>query len=126
MTQEEPSDTHAYSRGAPVREALERLASRWTVLIVHALEDGPTRFNALKTRLGVSPHVLARALRDLERDGLVTRRAYPEVPIRVEYELSALGGTMCPVVEEIRRWAEHTAPAIGEARAAYDRSRQDE
>ncbi|MFE0252227.1 winged helix-turn-helix transcriptional regulator [Streptomyces sp. NPDC059010] len=98
-------------KSPPTREALKRLASRWTVLITHALEDGPTRFNDLKNRLGVSGQVLARALRDLERDGLVARRVYAEVPVRVEYELTALGGTMCAVVQEIRRWAELTAPA---------------
>ncbi|MFA7754385.1 helix-turn-helix domain-containing protein [Streptomyces sp. NRRL B-2790] len=102
---------------------MERLAGRWTVLITHALEDGPTRFGELRNRLGVSAQVLARALRDLERDGLVHRRVHPEAPVRVEYELTALGGTMCPIVQEIRRWAERTAPAIGEARAAYDRTR---
>ncbi|MFJ9818497.1 winged helix-turn-helix transcriptional regulator [Streptomyces sp. NPDC101151] len=116
-------ENEPYGIGTPTREAVERLAGRWTVLITHVLESGPTRFNDLKNRLGVSGQVLARALRDLERDGLVARRVYPEVPVRVEYELTALGGTMCPVVQEIRRWAERMAPAIVEARAGYDRSR---
>ncbi|MFF4038099.1 winged helix-turn-helix transcriptional regulator [Streptomyces sp. NPDC001816] len=115
-------EAEIYGAGTPTREAVERMASRWTVLITHVLEGGPTRFNDLKNRLGVSGQVLARTLRDLERDGLVARRVYPEVPVRVEYELTALGGTMCPVVREIRRWAELTAPAIGDARAAYDQS----
>ncbi|MEU3985669.1 helix-turn-helix domain-containing protein [Streptomyces sp. NPDC026672] len=106
--------------GTPTREALDRLASRWTVLITSALEDGPTRFNDLKNRLGVSAQVLTRTLRELERDGLITRVIYAETPIRVEYELTPLGGTMCPVVREIRQWAERMAPAIGEAREAYD------
>ncbi|MGW7045764.1 winged helix-turn-helix transcriptional regulator [Streptomyces avermitilis] len=113
-------EAEIYGTGTPTREAIERLASRWTVLITYALEDGPTRFNDLKNRLGVSGQVLTRSLRDLERDGLVARRIYPEVPVRVEYELTPLGGTMCPVVHEIRQWAERIGPAIGEARAAYD------
>ncbi|MFI1363363.1 winged helix-turn-helix transcriptional regulator [Streptomyces griseochromogenes] len=117
-------EAEIYGAGTPAREAMERLAGRWTVLIAHALEDGPTRFNDLRHQLGVSAQVLARALRDLERDGLVARRLYPEVPVRVEYELTELGGTMCPVVREIRRWAEEVAPAIGEARETYDRNRR--
>ncbi|MFD5795395.1 winged helix-turn-helix transcriptional regulator [Streptomyces diastatochromogenes] len=117
-------EADVYGTGTPTREAVERIAGRWTVLITHVLEGGPTRFNDLKNRLGVSGQVLARALRDLERDGLVARRVYPEVPVRVEYELTALGGTMCPVVQEIRRWAEVSAQAIGEARLAYDRGQR--
>ena len=105
------------------REALERLANRWTVLITQVLEHGPTRFNDLKSQLGVSAQVLTRSLRDLERDGLVTRQVYAEVPVRVEYALTPLGGTMCSVVQAVGNWAEHTAGPISEARSAYD-SRQ--
>jgi len=105
------------------REALERLANRWTVLITQVLEHGPTRFNDLKSQLGVSAQVLTRSLRDLERDGLVTRQVYAEVPVRVEYALTPLGGTMCSVVQAVGNWAEHTAAPISEARSAYD-SRQ--
>jgi DNA-binding HxlR family transcriptional regulator len=106
--------------GAPVRQALERLANRWTVLVVNALEDGPARFNQLRARLGVSAQVLSRVLRELERDGLVERTVYPEIPVRVEYTLSALGGSMCPVVQQLYAWAEHTAPAISAARRRFD------
>jgi DNA-binding HxlR family transcriptional regulator len=109
-----------YGKGTPTREALERLANRWTVLITYALEDGPTRFNDLKGRLGVSAQVLTRALRDLERDGLVERQVYPEVPVRVEYALTPLGGTMCSIVHDVRDWAEKTASKISQARSAYD------
>jgi DNA-binding HxlR family transcriptional regulator len=85
-----------------------------------ALEDGPTRFNDLKNRLGVSSQVLARALRDLERDGLIDRRVYAEVPTRVEYSLTALGGSMCAPVHAIRTWAESVGADIAAARAAFD------
>jgi DNA-binding HxlR family transcriptional regulator len=112
--------TGLWSPGTPAREALERLANRWTVLIVNALEDGPTRFNDLKHRLGISAQVLTRMLRDLERDGLIARAVYAEVPVRVEYTLTDLGGTMCPVVRNLRTWAETTAPAISSARSTYD------
>jgi DNA-binding HxlR family transcriptional regulator len=110
-----------YGKGTLTREALERLANRWTVLIAYVLEDGPTRFNDLKSQLGVSAQVLTRILRDLERDGLVTRQVYAEVPVRVEYALTPLGGTMCTIVHAVRDWADSTAGAISEARSAYDR-----
>ena len=105
------------------REALERLANRWTVLITQVLEHGPTRFNDLKSQLGVSAQVLTRTLRDLERDGLVSRQVYAEVPVRVEYALTPLGGTMCSIVQAVGDWAEHTAGPINEARSAYDSRR---
>ena len=105
------------------REALERLANRWTVLITQVLEHEPTRFNDLKSQLGVSAQVLTRVLRDLERDGLVSRQVYAEVPVRVEYALTPLGGTMCSIVRAVGDWADRTAGPIREARSAYD-SRQ--
>ena len=110
-----------YGKGTLTREALERLANRWTMLITCVLEGGPTRFNDLKSQLGVSAQVLTRILRELERDGLVTRQVYAEVPVRVEYALTPLGGTMCSIVQAVGEWAEHTAGAISEARSAYDR-----
>lgn len=67
------------------------------------------------------PDRLTRILRDLERDGLVSRQVYAEVPVRVEYALTPLGGTMCSIVHDVRDWAESTARAISEARMAYDR-----
>jgi DNA-binding HxlR family transcriptional regulator len=112
-----------YGPGTAARDAIERLANRWTVLITYALEDGPTRFNDLKNRLGVSSQVLARVLRDLERDGLINRRVFAEVPARVEYSLTTLGGTMCSPVHAIRTWAETVASDIAAARSAFD-SRQ--
>jgi DNA-binding HxlR family transcriptional regulator len=116
-----PRATDRYGRGTLTREALERLANRWTMLITCVLEGGPTRFNDLKSQLGVSAQVLTRILRELERDGLVTRQVYAEVPVRVEYALTPLGGTMCSIVQAVGEWAEHTAGAISEARSAYDR-----
>jgi len=106
--------------GTPARDAIERVADRWTVLIATVLEEGPTRFNEIRRRIGISGQVLTRALRELERDGLVERRAYLEVPVRVEYRLTALGETMCPILHAVRAWAEAVAPDIDEARASYD------
>jgi DNA-binding HxlR family transcriptional regulator len=113
-------ETELYGRESATRDAIDRLANRWTVLITFALEEGPTRFNALKGRFGVSSQVLTRLLRDLERDGLVKRVVYPEVPVRVEYSLTELGGTMCIPVHQVREWAEKVAADIVHARTAYD------
>jgi DNA-binding HxlR family transcriptional regulator len=98
------------------------MANRWTILITVALEAGPTRFNDLKRQLGVSSQVLTRVLHDLERDGLVDRTVYAEVPTRVEYSLTELGGTMCAPVHAVRRWAEDVSPDITAAREAYDKA----
>jgi DNA-binding HxlR family transcriptional regulator len=117
------TDLDLYGNGTPTRDALERMANRWTVLVTHVLEDGPTRFNTIKGRLGVSSQVLTRVLRDLERDGLIRRMVYSEVPVRVEYNLTPLGGTMCRVVHEVRLWAEKTAPEIAMARELFDATR---
>jgi DNA-binding HxlR family transcriptional regulator len=106
-----------YGKGTPTRSAIERIANRWTVLVTYALEAGPTRFNELRNQVGVSAQVLSRLLRELERDGLVRRNVYAETPVRIEYELTPLGGSMCTVVHAIRAWAEANAEAIEASRA---------
>jgi DNA-binding HxlR family transcriptional regulator len=105
-----------------MRDAVERLANRWTVLVTHVLEDGPTRFNTLKRRLDISSQVLTRVLRDLERDGLIERAVHTEVPVRVEYSLTSLGATMCTPVHSVREWAEKVSADILDARAAWDQA----
>jgi DNA-binding HxlR family transcriptional regulator len=112
--------TDPYGPGTPMRDAVERMANKWTVLVTHVLEDGPTRFNTIKRRLDVSSQVLTRVLRDLERDGLIERAVHTEVPVRVEYSLTSLGGSMCTPVHYVREWAEKVAADISDARAAWD------
>src|ERR1700733_15132542 len=118
-SQEDP-----YGPGTPMRDAVERMANRWTVLVTHVLEDGPTRFNTIKRRLDVSSQVLTRVLRDLERDGLIERTVHAEVAVRVEYSLTNLGATMCAPVHAVREWAEKVSTDIVDARAAWDRTHQ--
>lgn len=120
MRETPPDAPDFYGPGTPTREALERLANRWTMLITFVLEPGPARFNDIKRRLGVSGEMLSRVLRDLERDGLVERKVFAEVPVRVEYALTPLGGTMCTPVHAVREWAEKAASDIDAARVAYD------
>jgi DNA-binding HxlR family transcriptional regulator len=123
MKQPPPPDP--YGPGTPTRDAIERMANRWTVLVTYALEDGPTRFNTIKRRLDISSQVLTRVLRDLERDGLIERAVHTEVPVRVEYSLTNLGATMCSPVHSVRDWAEKVASDIADARAAWDHAHQD-
>jgi DNA-binding HxlR family transcriptional regulator len=120
MANDETDRVSLYRDGTVMRDALDRMANRWTILITVVLEDGPARFNELKNRLGITSQVLTRVLRDLERDGLVKRQVYMEVPARVEYSLTELGGSMCAPVLAIREWAEEVAKKINGAREAFD------
>lgn len=118
MAEESAAD---YGPGSPTRLALDRLAHKWTLLIVWALKAGPMRFTELRAAVpGVTAQVLTRSLRDLQRDGIVARRYFPEVPPRVEYTLTDLGLTMCVPVNAVRAWAEKYADAIQAARANHD------
>jgi DNA-binding HxlR family transcriptional regulator len=112
-----------YTRGSPTRELIERLANRWTILILRALQDRPTRFTELRDRIGISSQVLTRSLRSLEHNGLVERRVFAEVPVRVEYSLTDVGRTLCPIVDAMRKWAEEHREDVAAARARYDRAR---
>ncbi|WP_050933038.1 winged helix-turn-helix transcriptional regulator, partial [Vibrio harveyi] len=76
----------------PVRNVVAQIGDKWSLLILFALVDGSERFNALKSRIeGISQRMLTQTLRDLEREGYVNRTVHPEVPVRVEYELTKLG-----------------------------------
>jgi len=84
-----------YRADCPTRRILDRIGDRWTVLIVGALWDGSARFSQLRRRIeGVSQKMLTQTLRGLERDGLVRRTVYPEIPVRVEYALTEAGRTL--------------------------------
>jgi len=111
-----------YNPECPSRAVLDRLTDKWTALIVLVLRDGPLRFSQLRTRVGgVAPKVLAETLRRLERDGLLTRTAYAEVPPRVEYELTTLGYSLAEPIMAISSWAEAHMDHITRARKRYDR-----
>jgi len=88
-----------------VAGAAEIVGSKWTVLIVHDLSEGPRRFTELEhSCAGISPRTLAERLRWLESEGIVVRRSYAESPPRVEYELTEKGGALLPIVAEMRRF----------------------
>lgn len=105
----------------PVRNVVAQIGDKWSMLILFALVDGSERFNALKSRIeGISQRMLTQTLRDLERDGYVSRTVYPEVPVRVEYELTELGRDLVKPLYELVCWADNHQQEIKQARKAYD------
>jgi DNA-binding HxlR family transcriptional regulator len=95
-----------FEQNCPSRRLLDRIGDRWTVLIVVALDSGSQRFSALGARVGgISQKMLTQTLRSLESDGFVTRTVYPEIPPRVEYELTALGRSLLGPLRALEEWA---------------------
>ncbi|WP_449385920.1 winged helix-turn-helix transcriptional regulator [Cellulomonas soli] len=110
-----------YVRDCPTRQLLDRIGDRWTVLVVGTLADGPLRFSEVARRVdGVSQKMLTQTLRALERDGLVTRTHYPEIPPRVEYELTEAGRTLQEPLRALELWAERHMAGVLSAREEYD------
>lgn len=116
-----PGNLHLAEDCRAVSEVLARVGDKWTVLVVGVLGDGPKRFNELRRALGsISQRMLTLTLRGLERDGLVIRTAFPTIPPRVEYELTALGRSLLPPVNSLGSWARQNRTAIQEARRRFD------
>ena len=110
----------AYDEHCPTRMVLDRIADKWTVLIVGALEDKTKRFGELRREIGgVSQKMLTQTLRGLERDGLVARRVYASVPPKVEYSLTELGRTLVHILEAIREWSENNIKKVLKSRDDY-------
>jgi DNA-binding HxlR family transcriptional regulator len=105
----------------PSRTSLAKIANKWTAMIVIALDGGPLRFGALREAVdGISGKVLTDTLRDLERDGVLSRTMYNEMPPRVEYELTHLGQSLRQPLIALGRWAEEHIEDVLRARQAYD------
>ncbi len=91
----------------PSRQVLDRIAGKWTSLVIYSLSEGTLRYGELQRRIGgVSQKMLTQTLRSLETDGLVTRKVHPVVPPMVEYSLTPLGRTLIGPLSAIRSWAE--------------------
>jgi DNA-binding HxlR family transcriptional regulator len=107
----------AYDVTCPAREVLELIASKWTVLVVDALAEGPKRYSALRREItGVSQKMLTQTLRELERDGIIIRTVYDTKPPSVDYRLSELGASLTEPISAIRRWADTHFLEITQAR----------
>lgn len=107
----------------PIREVLDRIGDKWSVLIVAVLGNGSHRFSQLHRAIdGISQRMLTLTLRALERDGLVTRTVHPTVPPRVDYALTDLGRTLLEPITALAAWATDHRDAIHAARIEYDRT----
>lgn len=101
---------------------LQRIGDKWTVLVVSTLGEGPRRFNELRREIpSVSQRMLTLTLRNLERDGIVSRAVTPSIPPRVDYALTELGHSLLAPVNALSRWALDNVEAIHSAQAAYDK-----
>jgi DNA-binding HxlR family transcriptional regulator len=118
------SSIPAAKKEALVREILERVADKWTLLVIDALDgQQEVRFSRLRERIGgVSQKMLTKTLRQLERDGLVTRRIHAEVPPRVDYRLTALGERLGESVCGVWTWVEAHMQDVERSRRIYDAS----
>jgi DNA-binding HxlR family transcriptional regulator len=118
MTLHKPKDPKACL--CPIRDVLDRLGDRWSLLVIHELEAGTLRFSELRNRIGdVSQRMLAQTLRRLEQDGLVSRQVFATVPLRVEYTLTPLGHSLLKPLQSMIEWALENHDAVRAARAAY-------
>lgn len=113
----------AAQKEALVREMLDRVGDKWTLLVIEELgSGGEMRFTQLRDRIGgVSQKMLTKTLRDLERDGLLTRRVHAVVPPRVDYKLTKLGEALGEAVCGIWTWVDKHMKEVERSRHAYDR-----
>ena len=121
-----PSDAAVFNQAAcPSRLILDRIADKWTTLIMGILAQAEhRRFNELRRMIGgISQKMLTQTLRDLERDGLVKRTIFPEIPPRVEYELTPLGRTLCRPLGSLTQWAHDHIEEVRNAQARFDARR---
>lgn len=112
----------AFERDCPIRLVLDRIADKWTVMIMSLLSDGvPHRFSDLRRNVeGISQKMLTQTLRDLERDGLVVRTLYAEIPPRVEYAITPLGVTLCGPISQLGEWACTYVDEIKRSQVKFD------
>ncbi|MEO8531210.1 MAG: helix-turn-helix domain-containing protein [Deltaproteobacteria bacterium] len=116
----EPTN-HQVTTCQRISEMLARVGDKWTLLVIRELGKGPNRFNALQRQIGdISQKMLSSTLRNLERDGFVSRTVTPVTPPAVEYALTNLGRDFLPVVCGIATWTGDNMGQIEAARQAYD------
>lgn len=110
-----------YAANCPTRKLLDRIADKWSTLILMLLSHEDLRFNALKRRIeGVSQKMLSQTLRSLERDGLVSRSVEPTVPVTVTYAITPLGRGLVGALSSMIEWAETCMIEVVAAQRAYD------
>ncbi len=111
-----------FSADCPTRRILDLISDKWSTLIITLLHQSPKRFSELHRQIqGVSQKMLTQNLRNLERSGLVTRTVYPQVPLKVEYQLTLLGETLYQPIKAVQEWSENYFMEVLEAQQNYDR-----
>lgn len=111
-----------YAAKCPTRQLLDRISDKWVVLVLGLLEGGPKRFSVLKREIdGISQKMLSQTLRALEQDGLLTRRAFPTVPVTVEYELTAMGRSLNLALAPMIAWAVANMTRVLKARESFEK-----
>lgn len=114
------SEHEPLNRNCPIRDVLDRLGDRWTVLVLMTLGDSTLRFSELRRQIvDISPRMLAQTLRQLEQDGLADRTVYPTIPPRVEYRMTELGRSFYAHLQPMVQWAEKHHDAVRKAREAF-------
>ena len=105
----------------PVRDVMDNVSGRWNSLILFALEDGPRRFSALRRDIpDISQRMLTQTLRDLQRDGYISREVFPTKPPSVEYSLTELGHSFLGVLKPLAVWSMRNHDTIRAARKSFD------
>ena len=121
LDKQEIKQACAFSALCPTRLVLNRIADKWTVLVVILLQDGTKRFSHLQREIdGISQKMLTQTLRGLERDGLVSRKVHATVPPKVEYALTPLGHTLKDMLYAIKNWSEVNIEQVLSAQKSYD------
>jgi DNA-binding HxlR family transcriptional regulator len=109
-----------------IRDVLDRIGDKWSVLVIVELANGPWRFRQLQRAIsGISQRMLTLTVRRLERDGLVLRTVYPTVPAQVDYRLTEAGASLTHLVKALTEWSSEHRATIAHARQAYDREHPD-
>lgn len=110
-----------YASDCPTRQVLDLIADKWSTLIINLLKPGAQRFAGIQRQIGgISQKMLTQTLRELERDGLVKRTVFAQVPPKVEYELTPLGQTLGELITPIIHWSEKNIREIEAAQKRYD------
>jgi DNA-binding HxlR family transcriptional regulator len=118
---EAKAEYDAFLAGCPSRQLLDVLTDKWVTLVMVALRNGPRRYSQVARAVaGVSQKMLTQTLRNLERNGLLTRTVEPTVPVTVTYELTDLGRSLLELVAGIKDWAEDHMDEVQAAREGYD------
>ncbi|MEV0645097.1 helix-turn-helix domain-containing protein [Phytomonospora sp. NPDC050363] len=123
----ERRDYDAYLAECPSHNLLAQISGKWITLLVSALAEGTRRYSDLSRAIpSVSQKMLTQSLRTMERDGLITRTVTAAVPVRVEYELTALGKSLVVLLTQVKDWAESNMDDVYRARLEYDAREESE